>query len=46
MFIFFAAPASADPIAKNAMLESMTALRPKILLRPPEAGMNADEASA
>lgn len=46
MFMFFAAPAKALPIAKNPMLDSITGCRPKMLLRPPETGMKAAEAKA
>lgn len=41
MFIFCAAPPSADPIQKNKILNIINGLRPKILLREPQAGMNA-----
>ena len=44
MFIDRAAPAVAEPAAKNIIELNMTFRRPNILARPPSAGMDADEA--
>lgn len=46
MFIDCAAPATAEPAAKITMEPNITFRRPNIFARPPEAGMEADEAIA
>jgi len=45
MFMERAAPATAEPAAKNAMEPSKISRRPYMFARPPDADMEADDAT-